>query len=315
MTLLLIILAVFALPFFAVNMSLFITGMYVNHRSKRKGLLLNEKMMGNVKYVLFSLIPFFMIFGNHFLTGGLFYFGLVISFVLTSLSFLIFISIVTDDTDPTMMDYLSKIWRKNTLTTYFGYPQSDSLTEFKRIFDISPYETASKNRTHRLHADFDEVKLIQVANLFEEFLRLKSFKGRLPHFSKMSPEQVNQFEIFNTQLAEIEEELVNQRDFLKESLATTEINSELTDEQMKVMQELATIVKKKRPAMTLVDPALEEVKRIQQNHNLSEELRQEAASIEQKIIEKTKKEDEELFSEEDLAKMNLEAVKNYHRIA
>lgn len=218
--------------------------------------------------------------------------------------------------------YYTKIWgiakTKNTLDFLFdlerGHKGYEKRLMFEVIFGFHPYHGFDDSVMIKEESNIQSI--VTIANEFESYLVMLKIHKNLPSNDKMSEHAIHQKMELEQQMKEVKQRLMSYSPLLIQSCYEWK-ETEMNQAEKKALKKLenlpllqpVTNMEAEEPA----DPTVHDLDSIIESNGVSEETRLEAQRL-KSLIKAGGAEKEKTFSEEEDARMKLEAVKKFHNV-
>lgn len=200
----------------------------------------------------------------------------------------------------------------------FGYVfglYSDTRKEiFSTRFSMSAFTSIHKSEYHSFGEDIPMAEIAKASNQFERYVYLKKLHDVMPDVDMMNQKEKELYQGLKNEIDKSVVLLLEMRPLLQDTVNITKGESQLTKAETKVMKKLEGLSEKVEVFKEHIDPALEEVLRIQKDAFLPTDVKNEAREIEMKIREKLLKKQATIATREEHARINMKAAKMYHGI-
>jgi len=211
-------------------------------------------------------------------------------------------------------EYWLSLKGKRNFGYVFGLYGESRKEIFSTKISMSPFTSIHESEYHSFREDIPMTEIVKVSNQFERYVYLKKLHDEMPDVDMMNQKEKELYQELKDELQKSLALLQDMKPLLQGAVKATEGESQLTKAEAKVMKKLEGLFEQVEVFKEHIDPALEEVLRIQKDSLLPTDVKDEAKELEIKIREKLLEKQATMATREEHARSNLKAVKMFHGI-
>lgn len=213
-------------------------------------------------------------------------------------------------------EYWLSLKGKRNFGYVFGLYGESRKEIFSTEISMSPFTSIHESEYHSFREDIPMTEIVKVSNQFERYVYLKKLHDddEMPDVDRMNRKEKELYQELKDELEKSLALLLEMKPLLQGAVKATEGKSQLTKAEAKKMKELEGLSKKVEVFKEHIDPALEEVLRIQKDSLLPTDVKDEARELEMKIRGKLSEKKATMTTREEHARSNMEAAKMFHGI-